>query len=230
GYDIGTHFTPPYQPWDQRLCVVPDNDLFQAISAGRASVVTDTVAEFTETGVRTGSGTELEADVIVTATGFTLRAFGGIRMTVDGARVEPASLVAFKGMMMAGLPNFAFFIGYTNASWTLKVTLVAEHLCRLIRHMRRHGHTSVVPQAPEGITTRPLIDFGAGYVQRSLAGLPRQGPTWPWEMSWNYLTDERRMRRGPVDDPQLAFDPRPEVPTTTSADLHSTPSTPASAR
>ncbi|MGL5863985.1 MAG: flavin-containing monooxygenase [Phycicoccus sp.] len=205
GYDVDTHFTPPYQPWDQRLCVVPDNDLFQAISAGRASVVTDTVSEFTERGVRTGSGTEIDADVVVTATGFTLRSFGGIRTTVDGVDMPPASLVAFKGMMMSGLPNFAFFIGYTNASWTLKVTLVAEHLCRLIRHMRDHGHTSVVARAPHDIATRPLIDFGAGYVQRTLDALPRQGPAWPWEMSWSYLADEKRMRRGPVDDPHLSF-------------------------
>ncbi|MGL5929452.1 MAG: flavin-containing monooxygenase, partial [Dermatophilaceae bacterium] len=205
GYDVDTHFNPPYRPWDQRLCVVPDNDLFQAISAGRASVVTDTVSTFTEGGVRLTSGAELEADVVVTATGFTLRPFGGIGTTVDGVDLEPASLVAFKGMMMSGLPNFAFFIGYTNASWTLKVTLVAEHLCRLIRYMRDHGHTSVVARAPEGIATRPLIDFGAGYVQRTLDELPRQGPAWPWEMSWSYLADEKRMRRGPVDEPELEF-------------------------
>lgn len=205
GYDVDTHFNPPYDPWDQRLCVVPDNDLFRAISDGRASVVTDTVDRFTERGVRTGSGLELEADVVVTATGFTLQPFGGITLDVDGVEVEATSLVAFRGVMMSGLPNFAFFLGYVNASWTLKVTLVAEHLCRLLRHMREHAYASAVPRAPDGLRTRPMTDFGVGYVKRSLDDLPRQGADWPWEMPSSYLTDERRMRRGPVEDPALEF-------------------------
>jgi monooxygenase len=208
GYPVDTHFNPPYHPWDQRLCVVPDNDLFAVISHGRADVVTDHVEKFTEHGIRTRSGVELDADIVVTATGFTLLPFGGLRGVVDGVEVDFRRLVAFRGMMMSGLPNFAFCVGYTNASWTLKVTLVAEHLCRVIGYMRERGLGSCTPVAPEFPSTRPLLDFGAGYVRRTIDQLPRQGPAWPWEMSWNYLQDEKRMRRGPIEDPGLEFRPR----------------------
>ncbi|MGB7817600.1 MAG: NAD(P)/FAD-dependent oxidoreductase [Ornithinibacter sp.] len=210
GYDVDTHFNPPYAPWDQRLCVIPDGDLFEAISAGRASVVTDRVDSFAPHGIRTGSGEEIAADVVVTATGFTLLTFGGIEMTVDDDPVDPAETVAFKGMMLSGIPNFAFFVGYTNASWTLKVGLLAEHLCRLLFHMDEHGYAVCTPRLPDGgLGTRPLLDFGAGYVQRSLDSLPRQGDQEPWTMSMSYRVDERALRRQPVADPALHFERAP---------------------
>ncbi len=206
GFDVDTHFNPPYDPWDQRLCVIPDGDLFATISDGRASVVTDTVDTFTEKGIRTTSGRELEADLVVTATGFTLLPFGGIELTVDGDRVGTADRVAFKGMMLSGIPNFAFFIGYTNASWTLKVGLLAEHLCRLLSHMDEHSYAVCTPRLPsDGLSTSPLLDFHAGYVQRSLGALPRQGDRDPWTMSMSYLADERALRRQPIPDPALDF-------------------------
>ena len=205
-FDVDTHFNPPYAPWDQRLCVIPDGDLFESISEGRASVVTDRIETFTEHGIRTSSGEHLEADVIVTATGFTLLPFGGIELSVDGEVVEPTDRLAFKGMMLSGIPNFAFFIGYTNASWTLKVGLLAEHLCLLIAHMDDHGYATCTPVLPpDGVGTRPLLDFGAGYVQRSLDSLPRQGDRGPWTMSMSYLADERALRRQPIPDPALHF-------------------------
>ncbi len=221
GYDVDTHFNPPYAPWDQRLCVIPDGDLFEAISAGRASVVTDRVGTFTPHGIRTASGEEITADVVVTATGFTLLPFGGIEMTVDDDPVDPAETVAFKGMMLSGIPNFAFFIGYTNASWTLRVGLLAEHLCRLLAHMDEHGYAVCTPRLPDGgVATRPLLHLGAGYVRRGRDALPRQGDREPWAMSMSYLADDRALRRQPVSDPALEFralagghlTPRPRTP------------------
>ncbi|MFG1922400.1 flavin-containing monooxygenase [Cryptosporangium sp. NPDC048952] len=206
GFPVDEHFNPPYGPWDQRLCAVPDGDLFRSIRRGTASVVTDRIDTFTEAGIRLASGRELEADIIVTATGLNLQTFGGATLSVDGRPVHLPDHVAFKGMMLSDVPNFAFAIGYTNASWTLKVGLLCEHFCRLLLHMRRHGYDICVPERPDpDAPTRPLLDFGAGYVQRALDQLPRQGLRGPWLMSMNYGSDVKLLRNGPVTDPDLRF-------------------------
>ncbi len=205
GFDVDTHFNPPYDPWDQRLCAVPDGDLFRTIREGRASVVTDRIRTFTETGVLLESGEELEADVIVTATGLNLKLFGGVAISVDGQALHAPDHVAYKGMMLSGIPNLAFAIGYTNSSWTLKVGLLCEHFCRLLEHMETNGYDVCVPVAPEGMATRPLLDFAAGYVQRAIDELPRQGDTYPWKMSMSYADDVKLVRGGPVVDEALQF-------------------------
>ncbi|GAA1286488.1 NAD(P)/FAD-dependent oxidoreductase [Saccharothrix xinjiangensis] len=206
GYPVDEHFRPTYDPWDQRLCAVPDGDLFRAIRGGRASVVTDHVETFTERGVRLVSGRELEADAVVTATGLKLLPMGGIALTVDGRPVTLSDTVAFRGMMLSGVPNFSFAIGYTNASWTLKVGLLCEHFCRLLAHMDAHGHDTCRPDPGDGpMTTRPLLDFGAGYVRRSLDRLPRQGERYPWLMSMSYHGDVGLLRDRPVEDEHLRF-------------------------
>lgn len=206
GYPVDKHFNPPYNPWDQRLCAVPDGDLFNAISEGKASVVTDHIDTFTENGVRLKSGEVLEADIIVTATGLNLQVFGGIDMLVDGEPVDMSKKVAFKGMMLDGIPNFAFAIGYTNSSWTLKIGLVCEHLCRIMSYMDEHGQSICCPVLPSpNMPTRPLLDFGAGYVLRSLNSIPRQGSGAPWLVSMDYIADNKVMRKGPIEDPNLKF-------------------------
>ncbi|MEU9406794.1 NAD(P)/FAD-dependent oxidoreductase [Streptomyces sp. NPDC048281] len=205
GYPVDEHFNPRYNPWDQRLCMVPDGDLFKAISAGTASVVTDTIRTFTPTGILLTSGNHLDADIVVTATGLNLQPFGGIGLTVDGAPVQLPEKVAFKGMMLTEVPNFAFSIGYTNSSWTLKVGLLCEHFARLLAHMDAHGYDTCRPALPPGLETRPLLDFEAGYVLRALSRLPKQGPGFPWLMSRDYLSDVKLLRHGPVDDPNLRF-------------------------
>ena len=205
GYDVDTHFRPVYDPWDQRLCLVPDGDLFRAIRHGRASVVTDTVATFTETGVDLDSGHSLAADVVITATGLNVVAFGGIELVVDGERVEPRDTVAYKALMLSGVPNFAFTIGYTNASWTLKADLVAEYVCRLLAHLDATGARTVVPVADPTVERSPLMDFQAGYVLRAIDQMPRQGHVEPWRLRQNYVFDVRTIRRGRIDDGVLAF-------------------------
>ncbi len=206
GYPVDEHFNPPYKPWDQRLCIVPDGDLFQAISAGKASVVTDRIRTFTEKGILLESGRELEADIIVTATGLSLQAFGGIELSVDGEQVDLPSKVAYKGLMLSDVPNFGYIVGYTNASWTLKVGLLSEHFCRLLSYMDRHGYAICRPNLPDSdMPTRPLLDFGAGYVQRAIDRLPRQGTGAPWLMAMDYRLDARMLREGPVEDPSLEF-------------------------
>jgi len=206
GYPVDVHFNPRYEPWDQRLCLVPSGDLFRSIREGKASVVTDTIATFTPAGIRLGSGEELEADIIVTATGLRLQAFGGIAIYLDGERVNIAEKVAFRGMMLDGLPNMAFLIGYTNASWTLKVPLVCEHFCRLLTQMDAIGADTCVAELPyPHMDTRPLLDFSAGYVQRSLDELPRQGTQSPWELAMSVARDTKVLRDGPVTDRHLHF-------------------------
>jgi cation diffusion facilitator CzcD-associated flavoprotein CzcO len=206
GYAVDPHFTPRYDPWDQRLCIAPDGDLFKAISAGRASVVTDTIETVTERGVRLASGTELEADVLVLATGLELLAFGGLALTVDGRPVDLPSTLAYKGAMLSGVPNFAFAVGYVNASWTLKVDLVCEWLCRVLAHMDARGAAVAlpVPADPPG-PTRPLLDFSAGYVQRALERFPKQGDRPPWRIAMSYAEDVAVLRDGEVDDGVLQF-------------------------
>ena len=205
GYPVDEHFKPAYNPWDQRLCAVPDADMFKAIREGRASVVTDQIDTFTERGIRLQSGRELEADVVVTATGLSLLAFGGISLSVDGVAVDVAQKVAFKGFLLSDVPNFAYMFGYTNSSWTLKVGLVCEHFCRLLAHMDAHRHTVCYPQLPESMTTRPLLGIGAGYVKRAVDQFPHQGTAGPWRTCMDYRADHKMLREGPVEDDRLHF-------------------------
>ncbi|HEX6023428.1 MAG TPA: NAD(P)/FAD-dependent oxidoreductase [Solirubrobacter sp.] len=206
GYDVDTHFNPRYGPWDQRLCLVPDGDLFKAISAGRAEMVTDTIERFTPTGLRLESGRELEADIIVTATGLNLLAFGGIELVVDGEPVSLPDKLAYKGMMLSDVPNFVFTVGYTNASWTLKADLVAEYVCRLLREMDRGGHRACVPVADDPtVERRPLLDFAAGYVQRSVHLFPKSGSRPPWRLGMSYAVDVVKLRYGALRDGALRF-------------------------
>jgi cation diffusion facilitator CzcD-associated flavoprotein CzcO len=206
GYDVDTHFNPRYDPWDQRLCMVPDSDLFNAIAAGRAEIVTDRIASFTESGLELESGAKLEADIVVTATGLNLLFLGGMRVTVDGEQPEIGCAFTYKGMMLSGVPNFAFTIGYTNASWTLKADLAAEYICRLINHMDEHGYQRCLPEVSDpSVTEEPLLDFNSGYVLRSLEELPKQGSKEPWKLRQNYALDLRTLRHAPIDDGSLRF-------------------------
>lgn len=205
GYEVDTHFRPAYDPWDQRMCLVPDGDLFEAIRAGTASVVTDTIATFTETGLELASGERLDADVVVTATGLNLQVFGGAELRVDGEVVEPRETMAYRAMMLSGVPNFAFTIGYTNASWTLKADLVGEYVVRLLKRMRATGSRSVVPVRDPSVAEVPLMDFDAGYVQRVVHTLPRQGTAAPWALRQSYLHDAVSLRTARLDDGVLRW-------------------------
>jgi monooxygenase len=205
GYDVDTHFKPRYEPWDQRLCLIPDGDLFEAISAGRASIVTDRIETFTERGIELKSGKELEADLIVTATGLNLLFLGGMQVVVDGREPDLSKAMAYKGAMLSGLPNFAYTLGYTNASWTLKADLTSEYVCRLLNYMDAHGYSQCVPQADPDVAEEPLLDLTAGYVLRSLDQLPKQGSKEPWRLRQNYALDLRTLRFGPVDDRAMRF-------------------------
>jgi monooxygenase len=200
GYPVDTHFRPAYDPWDQRLCFVPDGDLFAAIRSGKASVVTDTIETFTDSGIRLASGAELDADMIVTATGLSLLAVGGMALRVDAEPVDLAGTVAYKGMMLSGVPNFALAIGYTNASWTLKCDLVSEYVCRLLNELDRTGSKVVTPVPPPPGPREPLLNLQAGYIRRGVDGLPRQGPASPWRLNQNYARDVLLFRHGPVTD------------------------------
>ncbi|MGH2914374.1 MAG: flavin-containing monooxygenase [Solirubrobacteraceae bacterium] len=207
GYPVDVHFNPSYDPWDQRMCVVPDGDLFRAVADGRATIVTDTVKRLTPTGLRLGGGEELDADVIVTATGLELLALGGVALEVDGEPIDLPQRLVYRGMMLSGVPNLAFTVGYTNASWTLKADLTARHVCRLLTHMGRHGHATAVP-VPSGTEgeRRPLIGLASGYVRRSLHEFPSQGSRRPWLVRQNYWLDVLDFRRGGVDDGVMRFD------------------------
>ncbi|MFC6287153.1 flavin-containing monooxygenase [Nocardioides sp. GCM10027113] len=205
GFDVDTHFKPVYDPWDQRMCFVPDGDLFRAIRRGDAGVVTGTIETFTPTGVRLASGEELAADLVVTATGLELKPFGGIRVCVDGEEVDPAQRMAYRAAMLAGVPNFVFTIGYANATWTLKADLVADWVCRLLAHLDAHGHRVVVPEPDPTVEPVPFLPLTSGYIQRAAHLLPRQGDRAPWRLAQNYLADRRTMRCEPIDDGVLAF-------------------------
>jgi len=205
-YAVDTHFQPRYQPWDQRLCLVPDGDLFTAISDGRVSIVTDEIAEFTEAGLCLESGTELAADIVVTATGLRLLALGGIQLTVDGREVKLPDTMAYKSMMLSGVPNFAFTVGYTNASWTLKADLVSEYVVRLLRHMDARGYDRCVPTNDDPrVTERPLLVFQAGYVLRSIDEFPKAGSRPPWQLGMSYAHDVVKLRHGRIDDGAMRF-------------------------
>jgi len=211
GYDIATHFTPAYEPWDQRMCLVPDGDFFAAIKSGRADVVTDHIQEFTPAGIRLRSGARLEADVIITATGLNLLPLGGIPMAVDGEPMAVREHVAYQGMMLDGVPNMAFAIGYTNNSWTLKVDLVACYVTRMLRFMNDHGYATVIPRLPsDGMSTSPFIDMTSGYFERSRHTLPLQGDRTPWRLRQHYFKDAA-MYRGPIDEKNLEFRPAPAL-------------------
>ncbi|MFI8513323.1 flavin-containing monooxygenase [Streptomyces sp. NPDC085460] len=205
GFPVDEHFSPPYAPWDQRLCADPGGGLFKAIGAGRASVVTDRITTFTEDGVLLRSGRELRADVVVTATGLDIQLLGGMRLTVDGRDVSPADSLLHRGTMLSGVPNLNIAIGYTHASWTLKIGLLCEYVCRVLAHMDRHGHDTARPESEPGLPTRPMLDFGAGYVRRALDRLPRQGPEAPWATSTSYRSDRRLLRRDGIADGHLRF-------------------------
>jgi cation diffusion facilitator CzcD-associated flavoprotein CzcO len=204
--DVDVHFSPSYNPWDQRFCVVPDGDLFRAMRRGEATVVTDTIERFTPDGIRLASGEDLEADVIVTATGLQVLAFGGIELVVDGEPVDLAGRMTYKALMLSGVPNFVYTIGYTNASWTLKADLVSDYTVRLLRHLDETGARSVVAVRDPSVGERPFMDFTSGYVLRALDRMPRQGDRAPWMLKQNYLADLWSIRRGRIDDGVLAFD------------------------
>ena len=206
-YDIGTHFTPRYNPWQQRLCLVPDGDLFKSIKDGRASVVTNTIDTFTPNGIRLSDGSELDADLIVTATGLNLQVLGGMQVSVDGRAVDFANTLNYKGMMYSDVPNMASSFGYTNASWTLKCDLTCEYVCRLINYMDKHGYKQCTPRNTDPEVQREdWLDFTSGYVQRSVAKMPKQGSKRPWKLYQNYAFDIVSLRLGKVDDGVMVYE------------------------
>ncbi|MBI5333958.1 MAG: NAD(P)/FAD-dependent oxidoreductase [Burkholderiales bacterium] len=203
--DVSKHFSPSYNPWDQRVCLVPDADLFKVIRQGKASVVTDHIETFTERGIRLRSGQELPADLVVTATGLDLLAFGGMEIVVDGRRIEPHDTLSYKGMMLSDVPNLAYAFGYTNASWTLKADLTCEYVCRLLKHLRASGNQIAVARRDPAVQPEPLLDFTSGYVQRGIGRFPQQGDRAPWKLHQNYFRDIQVLRRGDIDDGTLVF-------------------------
>ncbi|HEY3718455.1 MAG TPA: NAD(P)/FAD-dependent oxidoreductase [Jatrophihabitantaceae bacterium] len=205
GYDLDMHFSPRYAPWDQRLCFVPDGDLFKTVRSGRASIVTDEIDRFTPTGLRLASGAELDADIVITATGLNLLVLGGLQLAVDGVDVDLPNTVAYKGMMISGVPNFALAIGYTNASWTLRCDLISQYVCRLLNHMSANGYQVATPLAPPTGPLDPLIDLQSGYILRSIDQLPKQGPAAPWRVHQNYPRDRYLLRHGPLEDQGIRF-------------------------
>lgn len=203
--ELAAHFTPTYKPWDQRLCLVPDGDLFRSVRSGKVTVVTDHIERFTKTGIRLRSGKTLEADLVVTATGLVLKFLGGMQIDVDGERVDPSKRMTYKGMMCSDVPNMALAIGYTNASWTLKCDLTCEYVCRLLNHMDANGFKECRPVASPGIKEEPLFDFSSGYVQRSIHAFPKQGSRSPWKLYQNYALDLVTLRHSPLDDGAMRF-------------------------
>ncbi|MGZ8180067.1 flavin-containing monooxygenase [Williamsia sp. SKLECPSW1] len=204
-FDLDRHFTPRYDPWDQRMCLAPDGDLFGVLSDGSASIVTDTIDHVRADGIVMASGEVVATDIVVTATGLQMLAFGRITLSVDGVERPIPQTLSYKGMMLSGLPNLVFTIGYTNASWTLKADLVGEHFRRLVRHMRRHGHDTFVPVAPADLNTQPLLDCEANYITRSIDSFPRAGGRRPWQLGMSYYHDVFILRRRRLRDPALRF-------------------------
>jgi monooxygenase len=205
-YDAATHFTPRYNPWDQRMCLVPDGDLFEAIKQGKASVVTDEIDTITETGIKLRSGKELAADIIVTATGLNLVALGDIQISVDGRRIDPASALNYKGTMYGGIPNLASTFGYTNASWTLKSELTCDYICRILNHMQRRGYQVCVPYNDDpSVKLEPWLNLSSGYIQRVADKLPKQGSKAPWRLHQNYVKDVLSLKFGSLDDGVMRF-------------------------
>ncbi len=205
GYDVETNFTPRYNPWDQRLCVVPDGDLFEAMKANRASVVTGEIKTFIEAGISLASGDTLPADLVITATGLVVKLLGSVGLEVDGKPVNLARTLSYKGVMFSGLPNLFYAFGYTNASWTLKCDLGADYVCRLISHMDRQGYRICVPRREEAAGEAPMVDFTSSYIARALAELPKQGRTPPWKLRQNYFLDMADLRLRRIEDGVLEF-------------------------
>ena len=204
-YDVATHFTPRYDPWDQRLCAVPNGDMFAAIREGRAGVVTDHIAHFTATGIQLQSGAHLEADIVIMATGLNLKFAGGVEYQIDGRPIDFTEHFIYRGMMFSDLPNMAFTVGYTNSSWTLKVDLTANYVCRLLNHMKKHGYARVMPRLKGTVEQEPFLDFDAGYVLRSRSQFPKQGNRLPWKNYQNYIRDFISLRLGKLRDEELEF-------------------------
>lgn len=204
-FDVEKHFSPSYNPWDQRFCLAPDGDFFAALRSGDASIHTDHIERFDETGIQLKSGEHLDADLIIPATGLDMLVGGGIDIRVDGKPMVAPQHVTYRGMMLSGVPNCALAFGYTNASWTLKIDLTHERICRLLNHMRDKGYDFAVPVPPEGLETQDLLDFSSGYVQRALPNLPRQGTRAPWKTYQNYLMDMVTIRFGPIEDGHMVF-------------------------
>ena len=211
-YDVNKHFSPSYKPWDQRVCVVPDGDMFHAIREGSASVETDTIERFTPGGIRLASGKELQADVVVMATGLQLNVLGDATFIVDGQVVRPNDALSYKGMMLSDVPNCAIAFGYTNASWTLKADLTSAYVCRLLRYMDRHGADIAVPRREHGLDTQPFVNFTSGYVQRAAHLLPKQGSRKPWQVYQNYLQDLLAIRFGRLADGVMHFGAKGALP------------------
>ncbi len=205
GYDVEKHFTPKYAPWDERVCLVPDGDLFDAINEGRASIATDHIETFTETGIRLKSGESIDADIIVTATGLKLRLMGGIALRVDGREIDISESMMYKAMMFSDVPNLALWFGYTNASWTLKCDLTSEYMCRLLNHMDTHGYSQCVPQHDPSVQERSFLPLTSGYIKRGRDGLPKQGDRAPWKLKQNYAFDIANIRYSDVDDGVMKF-------------------------
>jgi cation diffusion facilitator CzcD-associated flavoprotein CzcO len=206
GYDIDRHFTPRYDPWDQRICLDTGGDLFKAVGAGRVSMVTDHIDTFTETGLLLQSGAEIPADVIVTATGLEMLFLGGIRLSVDGDDVDLPTRLTYKGMMLEGVPNLALAVGYTNASWTLKCDLTCDYVCRLLNHLRQTGQRSCTPvNRDTSVTSSPLLGLTSGYVQRSVHKFPKQGSAFPWQVHQSYLRDYRALKLSDLRDDAMTF-------------------------
>ncbi|MET4048909.1 MULTISPECIES: NAD(P)/FAD-dependent oxidoreductase [unclassified Rhodococcus (in: high G+C Gram-positive bacteria)] len=203
GYDLDTHFTPKYDPWDQRLCLVPDSDLFTAIGEGKVDVVTDHIERFTENGIALTSGEDLDADIVITATGLNLVALGNVALRVDGKQIDITESMAYKGMMLTDVPNFAFVIGYTNASWTLKADLVCDYIVRLLAHMDANGYREVRLERDATVGEEPFLDFAAGYVLRSVDTFPKQGSVAPWRLRMNYFRDLPSLRYGKLVDDNM---------------------------
>ncbi len=205
-YDVAKHFTPRYKPWDQRVCLVPDGDFFKAIRAGRVTVVTDQIETFTEKGLKLRSGAELEADIVVTATGLNLVVLGGAQFTVDGRRVDLATTMNYRGMMYSDVPNLASAFGYTNASWTLKCDLTCEYVCRLLNHMERKKYLQCTPRRNDAsVSEEPWVDFSSSYIQRSIAMFPKQGSRRPWRFYQNYALDLVTLKFSAVEDGAMEF-------------------------
>jgi cation diffusion facilitator CzcD-associated flavoprotein CzcO len=220
-FDLRTNFTPRYNPWEQRMCLVPDGDLFQVMRQGRASVVTDQIETFTETGIRLRSGKTLDADVVVTATGLNLLLLGGLEASVDGQRIDFAKTFAYKGMMFSDVPNLALSIGYTNASWTLKAELICRYVCRLLNHMTATGTRQCTPRLHgERLDEAPFLDLTSGYVQRSMHLFPKQGTKLPWRLHQNYARDILLLECGSVEDGVMEFgNPAPAAERETTAGM-----------
>jgi cation diffusion facilitator CzcD-associated flavoprotein CzcO len=205
-YDVEKHFLPRYNPWDQRLCLAVDGDFFAAIRSGKASVVTDLIETFTENGIRLKSGNLLEADIIVTATGLKLKSLGGVQVALDGALIDVTKRLSYKGLMIRGVPNLSFTLGYSNASWTLKCNLVALYVCRLLNHMSAHGYDCATPAGDEpAMVADPAINLNSGYIRRGIELLPKQGSAAPWRFNQNYLLDLRDLKFAAVDDGTMEF-------------------------